>query len=58
MQEEVKKGQQVALAELQPMINLLEARSQGVMRSVAERDEVHMNINLRASSCAELEIIG
>jgi hypothetical protein len=40
------------------MINLLEARSQGVMRSVAERDEVHMNINLRASSWAELEIIG
>ncbi len=48
----------VLLAELHPMINLLKARGQGAMRSVAERDEVHMNINLRASGCAELEIIG
>jgi hypothetical protein len=64
VQEEELVGKQMTMAELQALINLLEARGRGVLKLVADKDKFHTNINLRALVSAlairrtELDIIG
>jgi hypothetical protein len=63
-EEKILVGEQLKSPELQPLVCLIEARGQGLLRSAREGDEIRTGTNMRAllsalaSGRAEIERLG